>query len=83
MRHAVASLNAEIMQFRRGNERRDLDDLPATTHVPQSPGGLTADVAAARRRQHTAKCRGAKRAPYDTVHVGGKLTAENYAMNTT
>ena len=79
-RRAVASVSVEIMQFRRGNERRDLGDLPATTHVPQSPGRLAAAVAAARGRQHTAECRGAKRAPYDAVHVGGKLTAENYAI---
>ena len=71
------------MQFRHGNERRDLGDLPVTTHVPQSPNRLAAVVATARRRQHTAKCRGAKRASYDAVHIGKKLMAENYEINTT
>jgi len=44
---------------------------------------LAAAVATARGRQHTAKCRGAKRASYDAVHVGEKLMAENYEINTT
>jgi len=44
---------------------------------------LAAAVATARGRQYTAKCRGAKRASYDAVHVGEKLMAENYEINTT